>query len=60
MTADVFLLIFRFPFAVNAERHVLHVSLSGGAVMQSMYGRPAEVPVPRKMSSMSIGWGDIE
>lgn len=45
--------MFRFPSEVNAERQVLHASLSGGAVMQSMYGRPADVPVPRKMNSIA-------
>jgi hypothetical protein len=47
----VFLRAFFFPCGVNVDRHVLHGTLSGGAVRQSTCGTLEDVPVPRKTSS---------
>lgn len=52
-TADVFRLMFFFPSGVSVERQVLQGSLLGGAVKQSKDGIEDDVPVPRKMSSIS-------
>lgn len=53
ITALVFLRAFFFPSNVSAERHVLHRGISAGAVRHSMWGKLLDVPVPRKISSMS-------
>lgn len=45
--------MFFFPSAVSVERQVLQGSLLGGAVRQSKFGIEDDVPVPRKMSSVS-------
>lgn len=45
--------MFLFPSGVSVERHVLQGSLLGGAVKQWMFGIEDDVPVPRKMSSIS-------
>lgn len=55
-TPEVFLLMFFFPSGVSVERQVRHGSLSesGGAVKQSRWGSEDDVPVPRKMNSISF------
>lgn len=52
-TADVLRLMFFFPSGVSVERQVLQGSLLGGEVKQSKDGIEDDVPVPRKMSSIS-------
>lgn len=52
-TADVFRLMFFFPSGVSVERQVIQGSLLGGAVKQFKDGIEDDVPVPRKMSSIS-------
>jgi hypothetical protein len=55
--------MFLFPSGVSVERQVLQGSLLGGAVKQSKYGNEDDVPVPRKMNSISglvpfsLDWG---
>lgn len=44
--------MFFFPSGVSVERQVLQ-GLLGGAVKQPMYGNEDDVPVPRKMNSIS-------
>lgn len=48
---DVLRRILYFPAGVEVEVHVLHFG-TFGEVKQSIYGRLAEVPVPRNMSSV--------
>lgn len=45
--------MFFFPSGVSVERQVLQGCLLGGAVRQSRVGTEPDVPVPRKMSSIS-------
>lgn len=54
MVALVFRRMFLLPSGVWVDRHVLQggVSSSGKAVRHSIWGRLAEVPVPKKISSM--------
>ena len=54
MIADVLRRMFFFPAGVRVLRQVLHCGLSGGAVMHEMSGMLPDVPVPRKMSSVSL------
>lgn len=58
--AEVFLLMFFFPSGLSVDRQVRHGLRSGGAVKQSRWGSEDDVPVPRKMNSMSaVGLVDV-
>jgi len=55
MMALVFRRMFFLPSGLSVDKHVLHggLLLSSGSVKHSMCGRLLEVPVPRKMMSIS-------
>ena len=53
ITVEVFLRIFFFPSGFRVDRHVLQGVVPFGAVRQDTFGKLPEVPVPKKMNSIS-------